>query len=1201
MDFKKNINRIVTFLRKHWFIIFIVVLSILKQIITLNIPLYANGTDLSFVKLAENIINGNWLGEYTVDTLTNGIGFSLFLAIINCVGISYMSALTLLYSFSCLIFICSIKDLFKTKKSKIYLSILYTALLFNPVSFSVNTFQRVHYNALIVSQILIIFGGFIALILRRDEEIKKILPWSILTGVGLLCFWNTAQNNVWIIPFIIIIAFILIGKEVFKKIKSKESLNYNKIIVFAIPIILLIISNIIISFINYTYYGTYTTNELNDSSFTDAIKAIYSVKSEDNIEYVSVSREQLKEMYEISPTLASVSDILEMKIDEWSYVLSNDSENKEIRDEWFYIVLRNSVSDSGYYENAQKANLFYKQIADEINDAIKKGQVETQTIMPSILMSPWHAENEYFIQLIEKYTQSEIYITEYKELVAAAIESETNFNDTERFVSITNNLPKVSEDQQEYLNNQEKSVSRLNNIISIYKTIGAILFKVGVISYIYITIRMIIGLKEKNKYIISKWLVLTLILLSMSIMKLIVAYNEITAEIYISYFNISGIYSLIICFEFISIFTIINLFIDVKNNEQSLTKIEMKIKSIIKKIYFIIKNIFIENYVYIIGVFLLCFKEILLFTTINIDWRSIPFFRLIGLPMLILSPCINKNGKKSVIYANVIYFIITVIIYADMLYYSYALNFISIFQLGNLKYAEEIGSGLKNLITFQNILGFFVDNILIIIASIIILKKKPKEEIIERKNKYFKYIFCIILLIANVYKINTSLQKGYNRYIYNKTTMVSEITIYYYHVLDIKDYIMENFTKEKVDYEYLEELYNENMESKEVQVQYEGIAEGSNVIILQLESFYSFLINNTINGQEITPNLNKFFADSVYCTDMYNQGTGSTADSEHTIATSMYPLENGRVYEKYFKNKYDDIYSTLKENGYYISAMHANINTFWNRHIMYLENYSVDEYNDDTKFNSYGETAGGWFPDEHFFTQAVDMMSKYEEPFCSMLISVSSHVAFSLEGIEDLDQKLTIDTSNIESETLSAYLLSCNYVDYSFGKFMEKLEETDLINNSIIVVYGDHGAGLTDADAIAGLYEENEIEYTLSMSKFENVHIPFGMRIPNVERNIITDAVSKIDVKPTILSLLGIGDEFSLGQSIFSGKDYSFIKGIGFVNSDTYYVSDEYIDRKTDEVIEETEELETLKNKMNNELTLSDTIIKNNLLVNEVK
>ena len=43
-----------------------------------------------------------------------------------------------------------------------------------------------------------------------------------------------------------------------------------------------------------------------------------------------------------------------------------------------------------------------------------------------------------------------------------------------------------------------------------------------------------------------------------------------------------------------------------------------------------------------------------------------------------------------------------------------------------------------------------------------------------------------------------------------------------------------------------------------------GIAEGRNLIVIQLRRSRNFLINAVYNGQEITPNLNRLIAGSLY-------------------------------------------------------------------------------------------------------------------------------------------------------------------------------------------------------------------------------------------------------------------------------------------------------------------------------------------------
>ena len=180
--------------------------------------------------------------------------------------------------------------------------------------------------------------------------------------------------------------------------------------------------------------------------------------------------------------------------------------------------------------------------------------------------------------------------------------------------------------------------------------------------------------------------------------------------------------------------------------------------------------------------------------------------------------------------------------------------------------------------------------------------------------------------------------------------------------------------------------------------------------------------------------------------------------------------------------------------------------------------------------------AGEFFSDEQFFSQAVDKMQNYDKPFLCMMSAISTHIPYSLDGISNLDDKISIDVSEIESDEISRYLLACNFVDYSFGKFMEKLESSGLLENSILIVYGDHGAELQDLQDVKKIYEYNGKDYNENIENLLNVYIPFGMKIPDVEGQKVENSVSNIDVKPTILNLIGINDKFSLGEDIFSGK-----------------------------------------------------------------
>ncbi len=603
-----------------------------------------------------------------------------------------------------------------------------------------------------------------------------------------------------------------------------------------------------------------------------------------------------------------------------------------------------------------------------------------------------------------------------------------------------------------------------------------------------------------------------------------------------------------------------------------------------------------SNLIFIIGIILLLYKSLLLNMSIGLEIKAVSILYAVLASLLIMCPTINHRDKFSFIYLNVVYLILSIIIYSDYLYYSYSTNFLSFYQVENIKYAKDIGSGLLTIITFQNIFLYLFDNIIIALISRFYYAKFEKCDYSKNKTKT---IIILIIIAINIFAIKTKLHNIYLDKIYNKSLMVQDLSIYFYHYEDFKDYFSSLFGKEPIDENLLSSIYSKNLADKPSSTTYTGLAKDSNVIIIQLESMSSYMIGKTVNGKEITPNLNKFFSENIYCSNMYNQGLGTTADSEFEMENSMYPLENGYVFQKYYNNNWLDIYTTLRNYGYHTSFMHPNTGKYWNRDEVYNYGYNIDEYHTISSFSNI-EKAGEFYSDESFFDEAINIIDSYEGKFCTTLITVTTHIPFELTGISDLENKLTLteyDLVNCEHWIFKNYVFSCNFADFAFGKFLNELESRGILDDTILVVYGDHGSGIAETDVIKDLYIQNNLDYTEFEHIIRDIRIPFGIKIPNVyNSNIINSAVSKIDIKPTILDLLGLDDNFSLGVSIFSGKDYSFIKGLGFVTSNYFCFNDKYYNRYNLAEVYPTRELDELLEKMKNEIYLSDMIIKNNLI-----
>ena len=90
--------------------------------------------------------------------------------------------------------------------------------------------------------------------------------------------------------------------------------------------------------------------------------------------------------------------------------------------------------------------------------------------------------------------------------------------------------------------------------------------------------------------------------------------------------------------------------------------------------------------------------------------------------------------------------------------------------------------------------------------------------------------------------------------------------------------------------------------------EYTGIFEGKNVIAIHAESLQNFAIGLTINGQEITPTINKLAKEGMYFSNFYPQiSVGTSSDTEFTFNSSLLPSSSGTVFMNYFNREYETI------------------------------------------------------------------------------------------------------------------------------------------------------------------------------------------------------------------------------------------------------------------------------------------------------
>lgn len=563
-----------------------------------------------------------------------------------------------------------------------------------------------------------------------------------------------------------------------------------------------------------------------------------------------------------------------------------------------------------------------------------------------------------------------------------------------------------------------------------------------------------------------------------------------------------------------------------------------------------------------------------LFTTGSFKIR--PLFFDMGFIILLgaFSFLIKKNGKKT-------YYIITSIVLVaiciiNSMYYNYYNSFISVSLLATSVFVQDFGDVV---IDFALSLKDWVYIWQLIFLILIIIKYSNKEINIKKNFMNMSIVAIAILLVGSILPPYTS----WSRFIklWNRVSVVNTFGIYIYQIDDLFQSMKPTFNnmfghdsalKEVTDY------YDTNKKVQSVNG-YTGIFEGKNVIAIHAESLQNFALGLTFEGEEVTPNLNKLIKESLYFDNFYAQvGVGTSSDSEFTYATSLLPSNNGTVFVNYYNDKFVTIQDLLNDKGYYVFSMHGNEGDFWNRNIMH-QNMGYDKYYSKSSF-IIDEEYGLGLSDESFFRQAVpmikDMVDNSLEPYYGTLITLTNHTPWGeTDKFSDFKTTWTVEIDGstvtrdyLEGKTLGNYIKSINYMDRAIGQFLNDMEREGLLDNTVVVIYGDHDARISKSNYD---YMYNYDPYTdRVLEKGEYGYVEFNdydyeldKRVPLIiwsrdlkEAKTISIPMGMIDVLPTLGNMLNIYNKYALGNDIMGITDNENIvvfKDGSYLTSKIYY------------------------------------------------
>ena len=366
---------------------------------------------------------------------------------------------------------------------------------------------------------------------------------------------------------------------------------------------------------------------------------------------------------------------------------------------------------------------------------------------------------------------------------------------------------------------------------------------------------------------------------------------------------------------------------------------------------------------------------------------------------------------------------------------------------------------------------------------------------------------------------------------------------------------------------------------------YTGYFADKNVIVLMLES-----VNQVIANQEYYPNFAKLLKHGWYWENNYSpRNSCSTINNEESGITSLYTINNictGNIYKD--NTYFESLFNLFNNKGYNTYSFHDYNEDFYVRRTIH-KNLGSSHFYDITDVKDYGFEVLHW-PSDAMYVKKITPYFINDDKFFVWFTTVSAHHPYSESDLGEKYYDL-FDDPNYD-DSVKYYLSKVKVTDDALGVLLDELEENDQLDDTVIVVYGDHYPyALTDDEV------NSFLPYDVSKG-FEIEQTPFLIYNSELEPQVFETNTSYINLTPTLANLfdLDYDPRLYLGEDLFSENltnrviysDGSWQDDIAIYNSASSTI--DYLGEK----IYTTEELQRINQDVMNKIRMSNLSISEN-------
>lgn len=293
---------------------------------------------------------------------------------------------------------------------------------------------------------------------------------------------------------------------------------------------------------------------------------------------------------------------------------------------------------------------------------------------------------------------------------------------------------------------------------------------------------------------------------------------------------------------------------------------------------------------------------------------------------------------------------------------------------------------------------------------------------------------------------------------------------------------------------------------------YTGLFKDKNLIYIMVEAFDFMAID-----EKLTPTLFRLSQEGLYFDHFYSpQYSCATGESEFIGLTSLIPRSGICTPNTYQENAYrTSLFNLFNQAGYFSSSYHNYSDKFYDRTLIHESLGSTKFYNNDDLDI---KVLKGWPSDVNLMEEAFKVFGD-QEKFFSFIITSSTHFPYDvdstlgnryLEKVQSIYPDMPLNIQRYKSKAME--------LDHSIQRLIDLLSEKGILEDTVLILYGDHFPLKTAREDILHYGDPNgdrSIGFNINT-------LPMIIYNVEVEGKRISDQGSTFDLVPTIANLFDL-------------------------------------------------------------------------------